>query len=65
LFYLTKDIYDAIPISGAADMKSESKSRQCRLEVIGVINEKHRIVDIVFLAEFTLKTIREPRICGW
>jgi len=63
-FYLTKDTFDAIPISMATDMKSEPQSRQCRLEVIGVADEKRRIVGVVFLAGFTQKHVRQSRICG-
>ncbi len=46
-------------------MKSESKSRQCCLEVVGVVDEKCRIVDVVFPTEFTEKHVRQSRICGW
>jgi len=46
----------------ATDVKSESVPRQCRLEVIGVVDEKRRIVDVVFLAEFTQKHLCESRV---
>jgi len=44
-------------------MKSEPESRQCRLEVVSVVNEKRCFVDIVFLAELTQKHMCESRIC--
>jgi hypothetical protein len=52
-FYLTEDAFDSIPISVATDLKSEPESRECRVKMIRVIDEKRRVVDVVFLAELT------------
>jgi hypothetical protein len=37
----------------ATHLKSEATSVVCSLEMVGAIDEKHGIFDIVFLAEFT------------
>lgn len=47
-----KSAFDAVAISVATNMKSEPESGECGLEVVGVVDEKHSVVDVVFLAEF-------------
>jgi hypothetical protein len=47
-----RDTFNAIPISAAFVWKSESCSLECSLEVCRAIDEKHGVIDIVFLAEF-------------
>lgn len=59
-FYINGGTYNATAIPVDTDMKSESESRQCCLEVVGVVDEKCRIVDVVFLVKFTQKQERQP-----
>jgi len=40
-----KDTFDSIPISMATHLKLEFESRQCRLEVVGVIKQNCRLSD--------------------
>jgi len=44
---------DAIVISVATEMKSGSELRQCRLEMVAVVDENRCIADVVFPAELT------------
>jgi len=55
-------MFDTIQISMATDMKSESKSRQCRLEIVAVVNEKRCIVDVVLFTKLTQKYMCKTRI---
>ena len=55
VFYLTKDTFDAVPISVASHLKSEAESVESVLEMVGVINEKCNISKPLFLTQFTEK----------
>lgn len=45
-------MFDTVLISVVTHLKSESESGRCTLEVVSVINEKHGVVEVVFLFEF-------------
>jgi hypothetical protein len=51
-FELSKNSFDSVPISVARHLKSEPCSSERSLEMLGSIDEKHAVFDIVFFAEF-------------
>jgi hypothetical protein len=58
-FYLKENTFDATPISAAFVLKSEPCSLECSLEVCRAVDEKHGILDIVFLAEFLEEAVSQ------
>lgn len=52
-------MFDNVLISMAFILQSEPCSLKCSLEVFHVINEKHGVIDLVFLVEFLKETFRE------
>jgi hypothetical protein len=64
LLYHTNDIFDGVPISMAAHVKSEAESFQRILEIVRLIDEKRHIRDLLFLAEFAKKQESELRCSG-
>ncbi len=52
-FYLSKDTFDHVPISVFLVSKSEPASAECCLEMSCAIDEKHSVLDVMFLAQFT------------
>ena len=56
-FYFLKDTFDSIPIPMANCLESESGSSKCCFEMLGVIDEKHGVCDIVFLPKFVQKLL--------
>ena len=59
-----KNSFDGIPISGATCLKSESCSLECSLEMLGTIDEKHGIFDVMSLLEFAEEHLGERGRCG-
>ena len=53
MFYLTKDTFDAVPISVATHLKSEPKLVQRSLEMGGIIDENRRLIEVVVAGELT------------
>jgi hypothetical protein len=51
--YLGKGTFDIVPISVALDLKLESYPVECRVEMSRGINEKQRVVDMVFLLQLS------------
>jgi len=39
-------------------LKSEPGSAECSIEMLGVIDEKHGVFDVVFLTKFVKKLLR-------
>jgi putative transposase len=58
---LSEDTFNAIPISTAFILKSESCSLECSLEVFRGVDEKYDVVDIAFLTEFLQEAFSQ---CG-
>jgi hypothetical protein len=52
-----EDTFDAVPISAALILKSEACSLECSLEVGCAIDEKHRVLDVVFLSQLSEKDL--------
>jgi hypothetical protein len=52
-FYFSEDTFDAIPIPVAFILESEAVSVKCRLQPGRRIDEKERVIDEMFLAEFS------------
>ena len=51
-FYLTKYTFNNVPISMFLVSKSEPRLTKYGLEVFCSIDEKHSIIDLMFLSEF-------------
>lgn len=48
-----KDTFDAVPVSMTTRLKSEPELIQCRREVMSVIDEKRRLLGLLFVTKFT------------
>lgn len=55
-FYFSKDTLYGIPISVLNGLKSEASSLECGGEILGVIDEKHGVFDVVFLTKLPEET---------
>lgn len=53
-------MFDFSPISMTADTILASKSREYCLEILGIINEKHNLGNVLFLSEFMQIYMRSP-----
>lgn len=58
-FYLSKDTFNAVPISMSNSLKSEPNSTECSRWMLGVIDKKHGVGDVVFLTKFSQKLLRQ------
>lgn len=55
-------MFDGIPISSCFVSESEFVSSTDCLELLGTIDEKHSVLDLVFFAEFSEKAFRKARV---
>jgi hypothetical protein len=53
--YLTKDTFDAVALPVTLGPEAQAGATKCGVEMGRAVNEKHSVVDGVFLAEFTQK----------
>ena len=51
-FHLREDTFDAIAIPMGFMLESEPKPVECSVKLRSLIDQKHGIVDVMFLAEF-------------
>ena len=58
-FYLSKDTFNGIPEAVDLNPVFESLLTERGFEVSGVIDEKHGVVDVVFLDQLREKFLRE------
>ena len=63
MFYLSKETFGGVVISVTNGLKSEASSLQCCFEMGRVIDEKHGVGDVVFLAELPKKSLRQRCRC--
>ena len=56
-----EDTFDAVPISVARYLKSEPEPLQRSFEIVRSIDEKRRLLNLLFVAEFTKKQHGELR----
>jgi len=63
-FYLSKDTFNSIPISIVSYLKSEAESLQRGGEMVCSVDEENRVLDLLFVAEFTEKQDGELRDPG-
>ena len=54
-FYLAENTFDAVPIPAAFVSGIEAVPLQCRFELVRISDEKHGVVDIVFLLTLSKK----------
>jgi len=57
--YIPKDIFDGIPIPMFSVLKSKLKSTEYNLESFCSIEDKHSVLDIVFLDQFRKQRLYE------
>jgi len=51
-------MFDSVPISMSNGVKSEPRSAECSSEILGVIDEKHGVGDVVVLLKLLEKPLR-------
>jgi len=54
-------MFDSVPVSMTNGLKSESCSLQSSREMLGVIDEKHGVGDVVFFLKLPEKLLRQCR----
>ena len=64
-FYLSKDTFDAVAISVAFIAEIEPVTVAGFFQGRRPVDEKHGVVDVVFLAQFREERVREHVRSGW